>query len=894
MSMTEPRGSDSAAIAASSASSHSSVSLRFLLLGDVGVGKSAFVDTFIDTLANVQSTVQSHETIAVPSDSSSSTSSASFQLEVTRVQTGSILDRNTTTNSASISRSDDFLGLIPPKIATPAREISFITVPGYSSTLNPSQTLSTTDDYLNHHLRTVTSVFSPTISSAQLAWFLITGSKAHSLPTCAFYFVLYELKPIDLLYMKLIHERVNLVPVIAKADTVSKNELWVLKRRMIRQLKLNGIQFHTFGLDLDTVEAMTEQRQWGAPPFVVSTKVDPHSQELFESELEEFVQLCVFDRVRFMQADAAHKVISWRRAFGPSTEVAATAEQIWHQNALNRSNTNAGEHGDTAPPALQVRPMDLAPFTPPPPSSLPTSTETTSAPEAPSTSTGQFVPPPSFTAGGVVIQPYTPVDPSLSLASSSPVIAPSSTLQNPASTLDHSGLVSPPPSMSQVSISPRSSSATAYTPSTTYSATPRNATEARVMVIHHATGMVVDPSDRPSEIMDADTVNTVHARLTTEGDYFTGDSVFKVEIPNSGMSYQPGTVDALGANGEGYQNNMEATQQQQQQQPYLYQGGAYLVQPGDLYQATLMAGTGEYPINASTSNLGSMGGMVVGMDGQHIPDIWEAAELGDLAIVQYHLNNGVSPDQRNSSKSTLLHRTAWQGTHPYAIMRLLISYGANVNLANENGNTVLQNVLMKHDDPQLIKLLLDNGAEAMILNKEGMNTLEVAALFNKLESARYLLENDLSSSEPQSIVNALQRAKSPDKKAVKSLLRSWQGKDGERKRFDLMQRLQPEAAHKQKQQHQMSMGASNDGASIHSFETTKGGNPNSSKASSVHHDDFGGSTTNVSTVSSQHSNGHQTTNSTLTSTQQKHMSRFNLKAMRTAAPSMSNLFGRKN
>lgn len=347
------------------------------------------------------------------------------------------------------------------------------------------------------------------------------------------------------------------------------------------------------------------------------------------------------------------------------------------------------------------------------------------------------------------------------------------------------------------------------------------------MVIHHSTGMVVDPSNRPSEIMDADTVNTVHARLTTEGDHFAGDSVFKVEIPNSGMSYQPGTVDSSGVNGAEVYDATQQHQQQQQQQPYLYQGETYLVPPGDLYQAAFMAGTGEYPvINASTSNLGNMGGMVVSMDGQHIPDIWEAAELGDLAIVQYHLNNGVSPDQRNSSKSTLLHRTAWQGTHPYAVMRLLISYGANVNLANENGNTVLQNVLMKHDDPQLIKLLLDNGAEAMILNKEGMNTLEVAALFNKLESARYLLENDLSSSEPQSIVNALQRAKSPDKKAVKNLLKSWQGKDGERKRFDLMQRLQaPEAAqHKQlKQQHQASTSASNDGASIHSFETTKGG-----------------------------------------------------------------------
>lgn len=200
--------------------------------------------------------------------------------------------------------------------------------------------------------------------------------------------------------------------------------------------------------------------------------------------------------------------------------------------------------------------------------------------------------------------------------------------------------------------------------------------------------------------------------------------------------------------------------------------------------------------------------------GEAIPDIWDAAELGDLAAVQMHLNNGVSPDQRNNSRSTLLHRTAWQGVNPYAVMSLLISYGANVNLTNENGNTVLQNVLMKHDDPSLIKLLLDNGAEAMIPNKEGMNTLEVAALFNKLESARYLLENDLSSSEPQSIVSALQRARSPDKKLMKALLKSWQGREGERKRFELMERLRGRSS---------SSAVANDASSIRSFETTKGG-----------------------------------------------------------------------
>lgn len=270
------------------------------------------------------------------------------------------------------------------------------------------------------------------------------------------------------------------------------------------------------------------------------------------------------------------------------------------------------------------------------------------------------------------------------------------------------------------------------------------------------------------------------------------------------MSYQPSASETT----TDLSNTLPAMAQLQQQPSFLtlpsFQtpAGAFLMQPSELYQAAVMS---------TTANGGEYGSM---------PDIWEAAELGDLATVQMHLNNGVSPDQRNNSRSTLLHRTAWQGVQPYAVMKLLISYGANVNLVNENGNTVLQNVLMKHDDPSLIKLLLDNGAEAMVTNKEGMNTLEVAALFNKLESARYLLENDMSSSDPQSITNALQRARSPDKKAMKTLLKSWQGREGERKRFELADKLRAGGQHPFLQQQPSQ---ASDAASIRSFETTKEG-----------------------------------------------------------------------
>ncbi|KAF9362069.1 hypothetical protein BGX26_004154 [Mortierella sp. AD094] len=860
-----------------------SASLRFLLLGDVGVGKTTFVNTFASTLTHVQANDPIEEFIHTPITSATS-APASIRLPGVHIKAGQVLKEK-----ESHSLVQDSLGLLPPKVHIPSRDLTFVTLPGYSSTINPSTILSMTDDYINHHLHTATSIFSPAIPSSQLAWFLIAGSSAHSLPTCAFYFVLYELKPIDILYMKMIHERVNLIPIITKADTLPKSELWILKKRMLRQLKLNGIRIHTFGSDMETIENMTQQRQWGAPPFVVSTRRDSNG-ELLDSELKKLVDLCLYERVRHLQEDGARKVIAWKEAFGISGNPTKTSvEKVWSErdvltNAVNSANisnetnatvasndVNRNNNSYFAQPAMVSTVSQPAmvstvsqpamvstvsqpasgqyplpptqqqqPFTPTTPSSqfgsqmaTPNNVQFTPPPSIGSNNlvnpanyglqaTG-FAPPPSFSNGANSTYTAPPPPPSgLVKPGSTQVSSPGYQASTVASS---NGLVSPPPSTTHAT-------SAQYVAATTYSPPPRSTSanalvNASRMTMINGAPVIVDSSTRPSEIMDdnkpmvspgvqdsakdrrsfmenyiaptsnGSPENTSHPPPTPSPTSRTSSNaeneVVKVEIPNSISSYQPSASETV----TDLSSTLPIAAQMQQQASFLIQGGypsstAYLIPPSDLYQAAVLPmTTNEY--------------------GETIPDIWEAVELGDVATVQMHLNNGVSPDQRNNSRSTLLHRTAWQGVKPFAVMKLLISYGANVNLTNENGNTVLQNVLMKHDDPALIKLLLDNGAEAMIPNKEGMNTLEVAALFNKLESARYLLENDLSSSEPQSILSALQRARSPDKKAMKALLKSWQGKDGEKKRFELMERLRggPPAP-------------ISDAASVKSFETTKG------------------------------------------------------------------------
>jgi septin family protein len=41
-----------------------------------------------------------------------------------------------------------------------------------------------------------------------------------------------SLKPIDIEFMKRLHSRVNLIPVIAKSDTMTDEEIMMFKRRV--------------------------------------------------------------------------------------------------------------------------------------------------------------------------------------------------------------------------------------------------------------------------------------------------------------------------------------------------------------------------------------------------------------------------------------------------------------------------------------------------------------------------------------------------------------------------------------------------------------------------------------------------------------------------------------
>ena len=58
--------------------------------------------------------------------------------------------------------------------------------------------------------------------------------------------------------MKKLDKHVNIVPVIAKADMIAKNELAKFKQNIMKDIRSHGIRIYEFPTDDDMIELNTE------------------------------------------------------------------------------------------------------------------------------------------------------------------------------------------------------------------------------------------------------------------------------------------------------------------------------------------------------------------------------------------------------------------------------------------------------------------------------------------------------------------------------------------------------------------------------------------------------------------------------------------------------------
>ncbi|KAM4803599.1 septin-10 isoform 1-T1 [Urocitellus parryii] len=81
----------------------------------------------------------------------------------------------------------------------------------------------------------------------------------------------HSLKTLDLLTMKNLDNKVNIIPVIAKADTISKSELQKFKIKLMSELVCNGVQIYQFPTDDDTIAKINAAMNEHLPFAVVGS-----------------------------------------------------------------------------------------------------------------------------------------------------------------------------------------------------------------------------------------------------------------------------------------------------------------------------------------------------------------------------------------------------------------------------------------------------------------------------------------------------------------------------------------------------------------------------------------------------------------------------------------------
>ena len=145
-----------------------------------------------------------------------------------------------------------------------------------------------------------------------------------------------------------------------------------------------------------------------------------------------------------------------------------------------------------------------------------------------------------------------------------------------------------------------------------------------------------------------------------------------------------------------------------------------------------------------------------------------SAEKGSQAQVLRLLENGAELDMGDDTEKTALHYAVLNGH--VNIVKILLQEGADPNVQDENGCSCL--LLLRKNVEKILPLLIEFGANLELANFEGQTLLNISAKNKDKAFIKFLLNSgaDINTQDEKGMTPLLNSAKSKNYQVVELLL----------------------------------------------------------------------------------------------------------------------------
>ncbi|KAG9240030.1 Septin-domain-containing protein [Calycina marina] len=296
--------------------------LKVLIAGDSDTGKTSLIKAIVQTCEDIVHVdpLTSTPTSVPQSRKNSRTKSRSGSADLQT--TIEIAEVHASTRAYSAWWSDLEEGRILRRRKSMGdsvleRNLCFVDTPGYGSKTSCLESMTPVVDYIEAQLQKAAALRD--ISDSEMIS-MLSGSGGTQVDV-VFYLFSQRVKSIDIEYLKRLMPLTNIVPLIARSDTLSAESLVNIKSNIISELAANNIRTFPLGFSAESISPTS--------PFAVSTHpskdeetmeasllMSPdYIQPLLPSELEYLVsQIFERDTISWLRHLAAKKFIQWRNS----------------------------------------------------------------------------------------------------------------------------------------------------------------------------------------------------------------------------------------------------------------------------------------------------------------------------------------------------------------------------------------------------------------------------------------------------------------------------------------------------------------------------------------------------------------------------------------------------